>query len=81
MQAILYGTVSDIARTSPFFTDDHGNPLFPTIEHGFYYFKDRHSESYAPFDDSLIWNRASYNFTIAVYDLDTRTLYFSTFDT
>lgn len=81
MQTILYGTTKNSQITSPLFTDDNGNPLFPKIENGFYYFKDRHSKSTNPFDDSAIWNRYSYNFTIAVYDFDTRTLYFGMFDT
>ena len=53
----------------------------PGIEHGFYYFRDRHSESQDPASDDGILDRYSYNLTLAVYDSGTGTLYVWLLDT
>ena len=53
----------------------------PMIENGVYKFVDRHSESTDESDDSQLLDRSSYNFSLAVYDLDTDTLYYFEYDT
>ena len=53
----------------------------PDIENGYYYFKDRHSESTNKYDDTDINNRPSYNFTFAILDKDTNTIYYYELDT
>lgn len=53
----------------------------PKISSGYYYFTDRHSESNNPFSDTDLFNRASYNFSLLIYDSDSYTLYFFEFDT
>lgn len=53
----------------------------PEIENGYYYFIDRHSESNNPYDDTDLLDRHSYNFTIAIFDTDTNSLYFVEYDT
>ena len=57
------------------------NAHWPRIEHGYYQFVDRHSESKNPGDDSELFDRYSFNFEIAVYDLDSDYLYYYRFDT
>ena len=52
--------------------------LLPEVESGYYYFLDRQSDS---FDDVDLMNRASFNFTFALYDADEDVLYFVKFDT
>ena len=47
----------------------------PYVENGYYYFEDRHRKSADPSDDTDLLARASYNFTLAVYDSDTDTMY------
>lgn len=59
------------------FVDDK----IPVIKNGYYYFEDRHSDSKNKKDDTDIFDRYSYNFTVAIYDLDTHTLYFYALDT
>ena len=54
---------------------------WPIIENGVYKFIDRHSEAIDKSDDTNLFNRYSYNFSVAVYDLDTNTLYYFEFDT
>jgi len=53
----------------------------PVIENGYWFFDDRHSESSAPRSDMDLLDRASFNFTLAVYDMDTNTLYYYELDT
>lgn len=53
----------------------------PEIENGYYYFIDRHSESNNPYEDTDLLDRHSYNFTIAIFDTDTNSLYFVKYDT
>ncbi len=53
----------------------------PKVENGYYRFYDRHSESTDPSDDSDIFRRCSYNFSLAVYDSDTDIMYYFDFDT
>ena len=54
---------------------------WPIIENGVYKFIDRHSEAIDKSDDTNLFNRYSFNFSIAAYDLDTNTLYYFEFDT
>ena len=54
---------------------------WPIIENGVYKFIDRHSNAIDESDDTDLFNRYSYNFSIAAYDLDTDILYYFEFDT
>lgn len=54
---------------------------WPKVENGYYFFEDRHSESKDSSDDSQLFYRHSYNFSIAVYDTDTNMFYYFEFDT
>lgn len=51
------------------------------ITNGYYYFYDRHSESINPYSDIDLNNRSSYNFSLAIYDIDNNIIYFYEFDT
>ena len=53
----------------------------PEIKNGYYYFRDRHSESSDPYDDGELLDRYSFNFTLAIFDCDTKKLYFIKYDT
>ena len=59
----------------------YDEPLFPEVTNGWYYFYDRHDNARDPYSDANVLNRYSYNFTVAVYDRDTDTLYFCKLDT
>ena len=54
---------------------------WPIINNGVYKFVDRHSEAVDKSDDAGLFERHSYNFSIAAYDLDTNILYYFEFDT
>lgn len=51
------------------------------IPDGYYYFLDRHSESINKNNDQELNNRASYNFTLGIYDSVNKILYFYELDT
>ena len=53
----------------------------PNITKGYYYFLDRHSESTNKKSAENINNRASYNFTLGIYDSENKILYFYELDT
>ena len=53
----------------------------PNITKGYYYFLDRHSESTNKKSAENINNRASYNFTLGIYDSVNKILYFYELDT
>ena len=53
----------------------------PEIKDGYYYFLDRHQESTDEKDSSKINERASYNFTLALYDNETKKIYYYELDT
>ncbi|MBM6615854.1 hypothetical protein JTF06_13260 [Desemzia sp. RIT804] len=77
----LYGGEDATTFISPYISWDNREPLFPIIENGYYFFLDRHSDSVDEEDDNDLFNRFSYNFTLAVYDSDTKMLYYCEFDT
>lgn len=53
----------------------------PEIKNGYYFFIDRHSESKDKFNDENIFDRYSFNFTLAMYDSDFNVFYYYEFDT
>ena len=53
----------------------------PKVENGYWYFVDRNSENGDSSSDSEIFNRNSFNITVALYDLDENILYYLEFDT
>ena len=79
VDALLYGTQNGSSSIGPYVTEG-GKKLFPKAETGYYYFKDRHSGAGNQGSKDVV-NRHSFNFTVALYDEDTRTLYYCEFDT
>ena len=53
----------------------------PKVENGYYMFEDREPESKDSKDDSELFDRHSYNFSLGVYDCDTDKMYYFEFDT
>lgn len=53
----------------------------PYIENGYYFFIDRHSQSTNKYEYNEIHNRASWNYSIAVFNRDTNILYYYALDT
>lgn len=53
----------------------------PHIENGYWFFNIRHPNSTTPSEYSNLLHESSFNFTLAIYDTDTHTLYYLEFDT
>lgn len=81
IEALVYGIEEDTSSIGSYLTDENGDTIIPDIQNGYYYFYDRHSESTEPYNDKDVLNRASFNFTLAVYDSDNHVLYYVEFDT
>ena len=81
LTALVYGIQTEDSSVGPMIHSGDGAPVIPEVENGYYYFLDRHSQSTDPKDDSGVLGRASYNFTIAIYDADRQTLYYMELDT
>lgn len=79
ISTFFYGDEEESGGT--YISGEEGKPLLPNIENGYYFFKDRNSESKNPSDDSEILRRLSFNFTVAIYDYDTKTIYYVVLDT
>jgi len=78
LELAMYGGVrGDVMYAYDFAEEAH----LPRISNGVYRFHDRHSESKDPSDATDLLNRGSFNFSIAVYDLDTDRLYYFAMDT
>lgn len=73
--------LTDNLYTAAYSLTTEDAPFFPTIENGYYYFCDRHPGIENDRDDSALLNRGSYNFTLAIYDTDSHTLYYYQLDT
>ena len=78
LELTMFGGEKDGRKYSFGFAEE---AKMPKIENGFYMFEDRHSESENSKDDSDLLSRASFNFSIAVYDCDTDIFYFFALDT
>ena len=74
--ALVYGVTEGTSQVGPFLKDENGDVLFPKIENGYYLLIDRHSQT-----EENILERASFNFTLAIYDADTNKLHYCEFDT
>lgn len=81
LRKAVYGRVQKPYVLGQLVSNDEGEPLFPLIENGYYFFYDRNSESKDSKDDTDLYNRNSYNFTIAIYDTDRHILYYFELDT
>ena len=80
VRTLVYGVSDATSSIGPFLTDEDGKALVPEIANGYYRLIDRQvEEDQATGADTL--NRASFNFTVGLYDTDTNTLYCCELDT
>ncbi len=81
LTSLVYGVQTESSSVGPMIHSGDGAPVIPEVVNGYYYFLDRHFQSTNPKDDSEVLDRASYNFTIAIFDTDQQTLYYMELDT
>lgn len=74
IETLLYETIGENKA-------DSGKAFVPQIENGFYTFYDRHAEAENSRDDTKIFDRGSFNLSLAVYDADNQMLYYIELDT
>lgn len=74
VKALLYETIEENKA-------DSGQTFVPQIKNGFYTFYDRHAESENPRDDTKIFDRGSFNLSLAAFDADNQMLYYLELDT
>ena len=60
---------------------DNFDITIPEIENGYWFFLDRNSEAINKYDEKAIYDRYSYNYSVAIYDTDTKILYYYELDT
>lgn len=77
LNLIMYGGEKD-GMTYGYYLAEEAK--MPVVENGYYYFCDRHSESTDSSDASELFDRHSFNFSLAVYDSDTDMMYYFEFD-
>lgn len=80
-EILAYGQSSEYGAQGPYLTDSDGNALLPQIENGYYCFIDRQAKQKSLATDQPVLERASFNFTLAVYDTDQNILYYCQLDT
>ena len=73
LQLAMYGGVKNEMYYGWEFAKEVG---IPEIKNGKYLFIDRHSESKDTSSDEDLFNRHSHNFTVAMYDSDSKYLYY-----
>ena len=81
LNILIYGISDDTESIGPYVTDSNGTALFPLVENGYYFFKDRFSGSTENHNGADFLSRQAYNLTIAIYDSDAGILYYCEFDT
>lgn len=82
MTKLLYGLTDTSGSYGPYITfDDFGTPAVPSVENGYWFFLDRQAEGDAKYDPTFVFERHSFNLTLAIYDADSDTLYYIEFDT
>lgn len=78
LNLIMYGGIKDNVEYAYSLAKKSG---ISEIKNGYWHFTDRHSESTHPEKDTELFDRHSFNFTLAMYDVDNNTLYYYEFDT
>ena len=78
IQTLMYGgVIMGVSYDNRLAEEAH----WPVFNNGVYKFVDRHAEAVDKSDDANLLSRYSYNFSVAVYDLDTNRLYYFEYDT
>lgn len=78
LQLIMYGGEKDGCTYGYNFAEKTN---IPAVNNGYYCFLDRYSEATDKHSDIELFNRYSYNFSLAIYDADTDILYYIREDT
>ena len=78
LQLIMYGGIRGTLIYQYNLANHFG---IPTIQHGYWMFIDRFDKEITLYSDDDLFDSGSFNFTLAIYDTDTNTLYYLEYDT
>ena len=78
LQLLMYGGEKDGVKYSYDFAEE---AHWPVVQNGVYKFFDDQNEAVDKSDDTNLFNRYSFNFSIAMYDLDSNIFYYYEIDT
>lgn len=81
LETVIYGKTEGNYTSGPYIAYESVGIEIPEITNGYYYFKDRFSETSNPYDYSEVLGRGAFNFTLLLYDCDTDLLYICEVDT
>ena len=79
LELIMYGGEKDGISYDGYDLSEQAK--MPKVENGYYRFYDRHPNAKDHHGDSELLKRASFNFSLAVYDTDTDIMYYFEYDT
>lgn len=84
VRALVYGIEmqddDSKIQMGPYLTDGNGHPLIPEVENGYYILIDEQTEEGRATGADIL-HRASFNFTLGIYDSDADILYYFELDT
>lgn len=78
LQLIMYGGTKNNVEYNYKLADEVG---IPTVQNGYWIFIDRAGNQKTLKEDTKLFDRYSFNFTIAIYDTDNNVLYYYEIDT
>lgn len=80
VRTLVYGTGDKNVKIGPYLIDEDGEPLLPEIKDGYYLLIDRQTEDGKATGPDIL-HRASFNFTLGLYDAAAEKLYLCKMDT
>ena len=80
VKALVYGYEDDNIKVGPYLADEDGKPLIPEVTEGYYLLIDRQAVEDETTEVDIL-SRASFNFTLGIYDSGTDMLYYFELDT
>ena len=81
VKCLAYGEETENGTVGPYLTDEKsGDRLLPNIQRGYYLLIDRQNQNNQSKKENIL-DKASFNYDLGIYDMDTNTLYFCQLDT
>ena len=81
VRCLAYGEETENGTVGPYLTDEKsGDRLLPNIQRGYYLLIDRQNQNNQSKKENIL-DKASFNYDLGIYDMDTNTLYFCQLDT
>jgi hypothetical protein len=79
--ALYGGQIGDAYWSSFVESEQSGIPALPNVENGYYFFENHNYAANGLNDEAAIFDSYSFNFTVALFDVDNNRIFFFDFDT